>query len=134
MEAQEISVDAKTDDDSFPENSFIRQWCDNQEAAAQNMGISLQLTGEEIKAHMETAGFQNVEIRAFKIPIGPWPADKKLKEVGLFQLAGMLEGMEALTLALWTRYLGWDEKEIAVTLAQVRKEWRNPKVHSWWPL
>ena len=134
MEAQEISVDAKTDDNSFPENSFIRQWCSNQEAAAQKMGISLWLTGEEIKEHMEAAGFQNVEIRSYKIPIGPWPAEKKLKEVGLFQLAGMLEGMEGLTLGLWTRYLGWSEKEIAVTLAQVRKEWRNPKVHSWWPL
>ena len=134
MEAQEISVDAKTDDNSLPENSYIKQWCDNQEAAAQNMGISLKLTGEEIKEHMVSAGFQNIVVREYKIPIGPWPADKKLKEVGLFQLAGMLEGMEALTLGLWTRYLGWDEREIAVILAQVRKEWRNPKVHTWWPL
>lgn len=134
MEAQEISVDAKTDDNSFPENSYIRKWCDNQEEAAQKMGISLKLSGEEIKAHMEAAGFQNVEIRGFKIPIGPWPADKKLKEVGVFQLAGMLEGMEALTLALWTRYLGWDQKEVAGFLTEVRKEFRSAKVHSYWPL
>ncbi|KAG6995671.1 hypothetical protein G7Y79_00043g079550 [Physcia stellaris] len=134
MEAQEISVDAKTDDNSFPEDSLIRRWCELQEEAAQNMGITLLLSGEGIKEHMENAGFQNVEVRGFKIPIGPWPADKKLKEVGIFQLAGMLEGMESLTLALWTRYLGWDEKEVAVFLTGVKKEWRSAKVHSYWPL
>ena len=134
MEEQELSVDARTDDNSFPEDSLIRKWCENQEVAAQKMGISLLLTGEGIKEHMEAAGFQNVEIREFKVPIGPWPADKKLKEVGLFQLAGMLEGMEALTLALWTRYLGWDEKEVALFCVQVRKEFRSAKVHSYWPM
>lgn len=98
------------------------------------MDIALRFSGEEHKAKLEAAGFQNVEVRKYKLPIGPWPADKKLKEVGLFQLAAMLDGIDGLTLALWTRSLGWTEQEITVFLAKVKKEFRSSKVHSYWPL
>ena len=98
------------------------------------MGITLRFFGEEHKATLEAAGFQNVEVRNYKLPIGPWPADKKLKEVGIFQLAAMLEGIDGLTLALWTRFLGWSEREIATFLAKVKLEFRSSNVHSYWPL
>ena len=134
IELQELDVDARTDDNSFPEDSLIRKWCENQEEAAKKMGITLRFFGSEYKTMMEAAGFQDVEVREYKLPIGPWPADKELKEVGLFQLAAMLEGIDGLTLALWTRCLGWSEDEITVFLAKVKKEFRSSKVHSYWPL
>ena len=46
----------------------------------------------------------------------------------------MLDGLHGLTIALWTRVLGWTEQEIEVFLAGVRKEWRDGKVHTHWPL
>lgn len=98
------------------------------------MGRTLRVSGQDFKKEMEAAGFQNVEVREFKLPIGPWPKDAKFKEVGQFQLAAMLEGIDGLTLALWTRFLGWDENEIMVFLAQVKSEFRRAKVHSYWPL
>lgn len=98
------------------------------------MGRSLRVTGDDFKKQMEAAGFQNVEVRKYKLPIGPWPLDPKLKEVGLFQLAAMLEGIDGLTLALWTRFLGWDDKEITVFLQQVKSEFKLAKIHSYWPL
>ena len=92
------------------------------------------MTGDDFKKQMEAAGFQNVEVRKYKLPIGPWTLDPKLKEVGLFQLAAMLEGIDGLTLALWTRFLGWDDKEITVFLHQVKSEFKLAKIHSYWPL
>jgi len=55
---------------------------------------------------MESVGFTNIVVREFKIPIGPWLEDVKLRIMGAYQLVAMLEGLEALTLRLWTRHLG----------------------------
>ena len=134
LECQELDVYAATDDNSLSDDSAIRKWCANQEEAAQKMGRSLRVKGADFKKQMEDAGFQNVEVREYKLPIGPWPLDPKLKEVGLFQLAAMLEGIDGLTLALWTRFLGWDDKEITVFLHQVKSEFKRAKIHSYWPL
>ena len=134
LECQELDVCAASDDESLSDDSAIRKWCANQEEAAQKMGRSLRASGDTFKKQMEAAGFVNVEVREFKLPIGPWPKDPKLKEVGLFQLAAMLEGIDGLTLALWTRVLGFSEEEITVFLAKVKAEFRRSSVHSYWPL
>jgi len=134
IECQELDVDARTDDDSFPTDSWIRKWCENQEAGARTAGLTLRISGESLKRQMESVGFTNIVVREFKIPIGPWPEDVKLRTVGAYQLVAMLEGLEALTLRLWTRHLGWSITEIDVAMAKVRGEFRREDIHSYWPL
>lgn len=133
-EAQELSVDAKSDDGSLPADSFIRKWCKNQEDAAQALGMTLLMSGSVLKQQMADAGFTNITVREFKIPIGGWPADPKLKETGNFQLVAMLEGIGGLTVAFWVNCLGWSVEEVEVMLAKVKQEWKSNKIHSYWPL
>lgn len=102
--------------------------------AAQKAGVTVRISGEVLKKQMEDAGFVNVVSREFKIPIGLWPADEKMRETGAFQLVAMLEGIQGLTLAFWIRFLGWTEEEIEVFLAKVRTEFKSTKIHSYWPL
>ena len=61
--------------------------------------------------------------------MGTWPKDKKLKELGMYQREQMVECVDAFTLGLFTRFLGWDLEETQVLTAQVRDEFRNPKNH-----
>ena len=134
MECQELDIDARTDDDSFPPNSYIKKWCENQQEAIEKIGLTLRMSGEAFRPLMEKAGFVNITVEEFKIPIGTWPADPKLRETGAFQLVAMLEGVQGLTIALWTRFLGWSEEEVEVFLAKIRTEFRDRSVHSYWPL
>ena len=67
------------------------------------------------------------------MPIGAWSTDMKLKEIGKFQLVAMLDGIEGLTLALWTRYPAWTE-EVQVYLASVRSELKQGMNRCYWPL
>ena len=83
---------------------------------------------------MEEAGFVDVTIRNFKLPIGPWPADEKLRDAGQFALLAMLEGLFGISVAIFTRFLNWEISELEVLLAIVRAEWRKRKVHSYWPV
>lgn len=61
--------------------------------------------------------------------MGPWPKDPKLKEIGLYQLVQMLDGIESYTMALLTRVLGWSVEGVQVMLAHARNELRNQKNH-----
>ena len=134
MECQELSVEARSDDGSLPEDSYIRKWCTNQEAAAQKSGLTLKVSGEFLKKQMTEAGFKNIVVREFKLPVGDWPADPRLRDVGRFQLAAMLDGIHGLTIALWTRFLGWTAQEVEVFLAMVRPEFKSRHIHCYWPL
>ncbi|KAL1989317.1 hypothetical protein VTN96DRAFT_79 [Rasamsonia emersonii] len=71
---------------------------------------------------MEKAGFVDVKEESFKVPIGPWPKDPKLKEIGRFQQVQQIQGAEVYTPALFSRVLGWSKEEIDVLLAKVRDE------------
>ncbi|KAI4284497.1 MAG: hypothetical protein L6R38_001379 [Xanthoria sp. 2 TBL-2021] len=133
VECQEIAVDARTDDNSLPENSALTTWCNNQQEAMRKIGMEMKITGDMIKGQMLGAGFVDVEVKEFKIPIGQWPKDPKMRETGAFQLVAMLEGIEGLTMALWTRLLGWKKDDVEDELVNVKKEMQSQKVHSYWP-
>ena len=78
--------------------------------------MTLLMSGESLKQQMEDAGFENVVAREFKIPIGSWPADAKMKETGSFQLVAMLEGIHGLTVDFWVNLLGWSVEEVSSSL------------------
>ncbi|KAH0559496.1 hypothetical protein GP486_003987 [Trichoglossum hirsutum] len=86
--------------------------------------------GPMLKGLIEKAGFVNVKEEIFPFPIGMWPKDKKLKEMGAYNLFQRLENLEGITLALFTRFLGWTSQEVFVFLTDVRKDLKNPKIHA----
>lgn len=61
---------------------------------------------EESKELMEQAGFVNVSRHTFKWPIGTWPMDKKMKEIGAYNRLGWDEGINGWAMFLFTNLLG----------------------------
>jgi hypothetical protein len=59
-----------------------------------------------MREDIEGAGFINIHERFYKDPIGSWPADPKLREVGKWTLLGLDLGLEGYALATLTRVLG----------------------------
>lgn len=79
-------------------------------------------------------GFENVREQIFKWPINPWPRDSNLKEMGIWNMTNMLDGLDGFTVRLWTMALGMTHEEIQAFLVQVRKDIRDTKIHSYWPM
>jgi hypothetical protein len=52
-----------------------------------------------------------------------------MKELGAYQQANIIEGLDAFSLALMTRVLGWSSEEVTVLLADVRRELLDRKIH-----
>ena len=81
---------------------------------------------------MIDAGFVDVVEEHFRWPVGSWPKDAKLKEIGKWNLINMLDGLEGFTVRLWTMALGMEMEEIEVILAAVRKDLVDKRIHSYW--
>ncbi|KAK6218447.1 hypothetical protein QIS74_06327 [Colletotrichum tabaci] len=83
---------------------------------------------------LKEVGFVDVTIVPFKWPIGPWAKDPYYKELGEWALANAFDGLEAWTMAAFTRALDWTSAEVQVFLIQVRKDLRDMTIHHYCPL
>uniref|UniRef100_A0A0D2YEY1 Methyltransferase tdiE n=1 Tax=Fusarium oxysporum (strain Fo5176) TaxID=660025 RepID=A0A0D2YEY1_FUSOF len=80
------------------------------------------------------AGFVDIVETMYKWPSNGWPRDPKYKEMGLWNYENLGNGASGLSMALFTRALGWTAEEVEVFLVDVRKDMRNHAIHGWWPI
>ena len=78
---------------------------------------------------LRDAGFENVNSHEEPTPIGTWPKDKRLKEIGLYFGTSFMAACDAYTLAMYTRYGHWSVEETQALLAHVRREIKSNKMH-----
>ena len=83
---------------------------------------------------MTEAGFINITKHEFKFPIGPWPKDKRMRQAGAFGLVNLLEGIQGLSMKVFTGLLGWKVEDMEMLLAECREEIKKKSVHSYWPM
>jgi hypothetical protein len=134
IELQEMDYMGVIQDTSRnPGTSFIT-WCTEQGAAGKKAGLNLRTSVEFLTSSLKNAGFVDAQVYEFKLPIGPWPKNKKLRDAGLLQLSAMLDGIEGLSLRLYTFYAGWSLDELKILLAKVRTELKDPGCHAYWPV
>ncbi|QDS70612.1 hypothetical protein FKW77_000433 [Venturia effusa] len=134
MECQELDhVPQCSDGTMKDDNPMLAYWL-NVSAGLKQLGVDFRLA-PTLADMMRAAGFVNVSERVFFTPIGPWPKNRALKEVGLYWRATLLEGVEAIALGPMIRGLGWRKEEVEVFIAGVRKAYleTTKEVHAWMP-
>ncbi|KAF6223568.1 hypothetical protein HO133_000411 [Letharia lupina] len=102
--------------------------------AASREGGMEPCPGPLLEGWLRDAGFKDVAAERHVWPVGTWPADRYLKEVGAWNYLQIMEGLEAFTYALFTRVLGYSQQEVDVVCAKIRKEMKNPKMHAYFYL
>jgi hypothetical protein len=117
----------------MPPDCNLVRWCDLMMEAATNLGRPLD-TCARAKEMMEDAGFVDIVRIPFKWPTNQWPKEKKYKELGMWVQENFVSGAEAMSLALFTRGLGWTLDEVRVFVGLVRNDMRDQKIHAYWPL
>ncbi|KAJ4168286.1 hypothetical protein NW754_013620 [Fusarium falciforme] len=86
------------------------------------------------KDKMQKAGFVEVRQEVRKMPIGAWPKDPKLKEIGKYQAIQQIQAVESYTPRIFSNVMGWKEEEIQVHVARVRKDLKDPSIHLYVPI
>lgn len=128
FEVMEPTVDIFSDDDSVSKAPNLSEWRDRLIEASGKFGKQMG-SAKNYKQWMIEAGFKDVTEEIHKVPFSPWAKDPKLKELGRYQQANMLEALDAYSLALFTRFLGWSVDQIQMLLVGVRSELLDRRLH-----
>jgi ubiquinone/menaquinone biosynthesis C-methylase UbiE len=128
VEFQEPLAQCECDDGTMDMASDLLQWQVLCHGAAKGFGKDIR-AGHTLKQRMLDAGFVDVHEKVVKIPLGPWPKDPRMKEIGRYQREHMAMGIEPYTLGLLGKVLGWSEAECRVLIAKVVSDIRNKALH-----
>jgi hypothetical protein len=154
----DIVFPAGCDDGTLPEDSALWKWSHFMMEAAEKFHRGID-SATRYKEYLEELGFTDVVETKHKWPQNTWPKDKKYKELGTFDplhdlpylvtlyqgvlywansqvgmwtVENMTTGLQGLSLALFTRGLGWSPEELEVFLADVRKDMKTTRYHAYW--
>lgn len=87
--------------------------------AARNLGRPV-VVAPHAKQYLEDAGFVDVVERCKVWPVGDWPKDKTLKEIGRFGREGVLQSLYPFGVHLLTKQ-GWTVEQIKELCEKVKK-------------
>ncbi|PSN65175.1 S-adenosyl-L-methionine-dependent methyltransferase [Corynespora cassiicola Philippines] len=99
------------------------------------IGVGDQKTGmtfrtvELMDGWMKDAGFLEVTEKKFVWPVGPWPKDPHLKDLGRWGERNWLDGIESWILAIYTRILGWSYQQVQAFCNDFKSVIKDRKNH-----
>ncbi|KAI4130919.1 MAG: hypothetical protein LQ347_003203 [Umbilicaria vellea] len=126
IEQAEINPNCRSATDPFPPDSMWIE-CGMRATECGELFGKTMIIEETMTSLIEQAGFVDVVERRFRWPFGAWAEDRRLKDIGRWQLHHWEEGLEGWTMALMTRCLGWSCKEVKQWNAEMKKTLREKK-------
>ncbi|KAK1675459.1 methyltransferase domain-containing protein [Colletotrichum godetiae] len=132
IELQELRFVLQCDDGTMPgtEEYGYGKFVDLCMSGFRSFGIN-PLAMERNSEMLRESGFENVVEKVWKVPIGTWPRDQKLKTIGLYNRSMLIDALQAVSMAPLTRGLKWSASEVEVFLIDVRKSLMNVSIHSY---
>lgn len=82
------------------------------------------------RSTIEQSGLRVITSKILDIPVGEWSRDPRLGAAGRNMLVSALEGLEAMSLRLLTRELGWTEERVRQLCGEVVAELIKPGVRA----
>ncbi|GKT61750.1 methyltransferase domain-containing protein [Colletotrichum tofieldiae] len=133
IELSDILLDLQSDDGTVGPDCAAQKWAMHMLEAAAIWKRPLD-SCKFYKEQLAEAGFINITEKIYKWPSNPWPRDPKYKELGVWTYENLGNGLSGLSLALFTRALGWSKEELEVFLIDARKDMKDRSIHGWWPI
>ncbi|KAF8248364.1 S-adenosyl-L-methionine-dependent methyltransferase [Wilcoxina mikolae CBS 423.85] len=110
VELAELGSTVYCDDDSMADDNAIKIYFETITYAMTKIGRP-PANGEFLVRNLENAGFVDIVEDTKKQPIGPWPKDPKLKNVGAMVMLNTEVAFHSYGMAVFTRVLGMTTEE-----------------------
>lgn len=129
FELQDPCLPMQCDDDSM-KGTALERW---NELLCEGM----LRTGKDLRdnrrwgSYMREMGFEGVVESEGAVAFNTWPKGRKNKLLGAMCCQNLLEGVQSMSLALFTRVLGMSSEEVTRFLEGVKSDLANPKIHSY---
>ncbi|KAK3903210.1 S-adenosyl-L-methionine-dependent methyltransferase [Staphylotrichum tortipilum] len=132
LEVADVLLIPKCDDGTLRPDSQLLRWAGLLAKAADKMGRPIN-PASRYEQMLAKAGFEDIKVIEAKWPSNRWAKDQKLRVLGYLNSKTLQEELEAISMALLTRGLGWGSFEVNVLCAYVRRELMNPNIHVYFP-
>jgi SAM-dependent methyltransferase len=129
VENKEFDLMIQSDDNSIPEPSAIKNWLVQWDQGA---GGGFRRTGAKYAEEMYTAGFVDIVVKEFRLPLGVW--DKEHLNSGLLSLTAMTEHIEGLSNRIFMERLGMTDEQMKSATEPVVREFRLKSMHAYWSM
>ncbi|KAI9783245.1 MAG: hypothetical protein M1839_004085 [Geoglossum umbratile] len=129
VEFREADPTPYSDDGSLTEDHELRKWGHQFTDAFRSWGRDPS-PGPSLQSWIEGAGFVNITQHCLKVPIGLWPREPRFKEIGAYTLIQLLDNFEGLSLAAYTRILGYTKADVQAHGQMVKRDIMNPRIHA----
>jgi hypothetical protein len=129
LEFQDLCFPFRCDDNSW-EGSHLQIWNELIKEGMTRAGRRLYV--DEYAQIFRNVGLDNVTERLFVWPVSPWPQGPRndhVRELGRWTRRTLLEGLEALSLALLTRYVGMTRDQVLQLVENVKSDLWDTKYH-----
>ncbi|KAI4865749.1 S-adenosyl-L-methionine-dependent methyltransferase [Hypoxylon rubiginosum] len=134
IESFEVEADYRSDDNTIPPNSAMHIWQDLFTEGGKKLGRPFTILTEDTQRKgIEAAGFVDITVKDIKVPMGSWPADSRLKEIGQWAQYTLEQDLEGFVMFMWNTVLGRSLEEMQVFLAGYRRELRTRSIHAYLP-
>lgn len=131
VQLTDVICPTKCDDGTLKADSPLMRWSEWSLEASIKFGRPVN-SALKYKSQLEEAGFVDVVQTELVWPLGSWPRVKELKELGIWTRENFLNALHAGSIVLFTKGLGWSDEEVEAFLVDVRKDIKNPAIHSYW--
>lgn len=137
IEWHEIDPRPQCDDGTMPPPNLdggfseyaLHDWVEMTVKAAEEVEPFREvLVAHKLADEMREEGYVEVDERVTKVPLNPWPKDRRLKTLGAWEEENMMGALSAFTYKPFLA-LGWTKPEIEVFLVSVRKAVSNRHFH-----
>jgi hypothetical protein len=124
---EDLEFDIATRSDRVPPDHVYHQWNGLFAECGERMGKTFKVHAL-MKQQIIDAGFVDVVETTWRVPIGGWSSDPKLKTIGMYTLMFLEESLEGFALYMLKEIMGWEFIEIQALVAKMRaglRDWRR---------
>jgi SAM-dependent methyltransferase len=134
LELHEVHPQPKCDDATMPEDWKFLEWEENISYASTRRLRPPRPTrvAHKLEEWLKRSGFEDVISMEYKVPLGSWPKDHRMKEIGIQYAANWSDGLPGFSYKLLgAEGLGWSRDEIELNLLEVRRSLAQREVHAY---
>ena len=130
---EQFEFDIATRSDKVGPDHVYVQWNNLFAECGEKMGRTFKVAAR-MKQQIIDAGFVDVVEKKWKVPIGGWSSDPRLKRVGLYTLLFLDQSLEGFALYMLKEIMGWEYDEIQVLVAKMRQALRDWRLYPYYEM
>ena len=133
IQHMDMNIQFTSDDGTIAEGHIMDEWSKVFIDCGERIGKTFSIA-DKAEGWIREAGFEEVNVRWYKVPVGKWPKDGRMKEVGICNFHYCYEGAEGWALYLLTKVLGWKVEEAQIFVAKFRNALKDGRNHGYYPV